>query len=127
MAIANPFWRYPIAVAGDDAVKSQVAPLIAAIRAAPQRPIRIITHKDESGRVFNCSFFEDEATMRGFLDWYNINALSPTGDLHECLRSAVAEEHELPTASTLIFGAGTQVLADTRFGEYQLGSICPID
>ena len=122
MAVANPFWAYPIAVVGDGGVSSsQVAPLIAAIREAPQRPIRIITHEDEQGRVFNCSFFEDEANMRGFLDWYGVNALSPDGEFHHCLQPAAAEKGGLPTQETLIFSAGTRILADTRFGEYQLG------
>ena len=121
MAVANPFWAYPIAVVGDGGVSSsQVAPLIAAIRAAPQRPIRIITHEDENGRVFNASFFDDEATMKGFLQWYDENALSKDGEFHHCLQPAAAAG-ALPTAETLIFAAGTRILADTRFGEYQLG------
>ena len=119
MAVANPFWRYPIAVVGDGGVATQVAPLIAAIRTAPHRPIRIITHEDDNGRTFNCSFFEDEATMRGFLEWYGANALSPDGEFHTCLKSAA--DQDLPTPSTLLFVAGTRILADTRFGEYQLG------
>jgi hypothetical protein len=121
MAIANPFWRYPIAVVGDDEVSSQVSPLIRAIRAAPQRPLRIITHETECGKVFNCSFFDDEATMQGFLTWYGDNALNPDGELHHCLQPAAAQDEVLPTPETLVFASGSQVLADTRFGEYQLG------
>ena len=123
MAVANPFWAYPIAVTGDGgAASSQVAPLIAAIRAAPHRPIRIITHEDENGRVFNASFFEDAETMRGFFDWYGANALDPDGEFHYCLRTAALDQKDgLPTSDTLLFAAGTRILADTRFGEYQLG------
>ena len=117
MAVANPFWAYPLAVVGD----GQAAPLIAAIREAPHRPIRIITHEDQNGRVFNASFFEDEATMKGFLEWYSANALSPEGEFHYCLKSAAAEKDGLPTADSLLFAACTRILADTRFGEYQLG------
>ena len=121
MAIANPFWRYPIAIVGDDDISSQVSPLIRAIREAPQRPIRIITHETECGKVFNCSFFDDEATMRGFLQWYGEKALNPDGELYHCIRPAAAQEEVLPTPDTLLFASGSQVLADTRFGEYQLG------
>ena len=121
MAITNPFWAYPIAVVGDSAIASQVSPLVSAIREAPQRPIRIITHADESGRVFNCSFFDDEETMNGFLDWYGENALHPDGPYHHCLQGAAADKAGLPTRETLIFGSGSRMLADTRFGEYQLG------
>jgi hypothetical protein len=123
MAVANPFWAYPIAVVGDSDKASQVAPLIAAIRnEAPHKPIRIITHEDDSGRVFNASFFEDRDTLDGFLKWYGENALSPSGAHHHCLKSAAAEQDApLPTPETLIFQTGTRILADTRFGEYQLG------
>jgi len=121
MAIGNPFWAYPIAIVGDNAIASQVSPLVAAIREAPQRPIRIITHEDESGRVFNCSFFKDEQTMHGFLDWYATNALCPDGPYHHCLQGAAADKGGLPTRESLVFGSGSSVLADTRFGEYQLG------
>jgi len=120
MAITNPLWAYPIAVVDDGGMAAaNVSPLIAAIREAPQRPIRIITHTDETGRVFNCSFFEDEPAMRGFLDWYGVNALSPDGEYHHCLKSAAAET--VPSPASLLFATGTKVLADTRFGEYQLG------
>ena len=121
MAIANPFWRYPIAVVGEDEISSQVSPLIRAIREAPQRPIRIITHETECGKVFNCSFFDDEATMTGFLQWYGDTALNPDGELYNCLQPAAAQDEVLPTPDTLLFASGSQVLADTRFGEYQLG------
>lgn len=121
MAIGNPFWAYPIAIVGDNSIASQVSPLVAAIREAPQRPIRIITHEDESGRVFNCSFFDDEETMNGFLDWYSTNALASDGPYHHCLQGAAADKGGLPTRETLVFGSGSSMLADTRFGEYQLG------
>lgn len=123
MAIANPFWRYPLAVVGDDGVAPpQVSPLIAAIRAAPQRPIRIITHTDSRGHVFNASFFEDAPTMEGFFEWYEANALRPDGEFHHCLEPAAAEQTALPaSAAELLFARGRRILADTRFGEYQLG------
>jgi hypothetical protein len=127
MVVANPFWAYPIAVVGDGgAMSSQVAPLIAAIRAAPNKPLRIITHEDPSGRVFNASFYEDEDSMRAFFEWYATNALSPDGEYHYCLQPAAAQEGDVPTPDSLIFATGTRILADTRFGEYQLGTACPI-
>lgn len=58
--------------------------------------------------------------MRGWLDWYGENALSPSGEFHSCLHEA-AGDSALPTPETLLFGSGTSVLGDTRFGEYQLG------
>ena len=67
------------------------------------------------GRVFNASFFDDEPSKSAFLDWLSENALQPTGVYHACLAPAAAAD-ELPTAETLLFGAGKRVLADTRFG-----------
>ena len=53
---------------------------------------------------------------------YNENALQPSGEFYSCLAPAAADTDALPTPGTLLFGTGTSVLADTRFGEYQLGS-----
>ena len=119
MIIGNPFWKYPIALVPPE---PSVAPLITAIREldSGKRPFRIVSHEDESGRVFNASFFDDEPAMRAFLEWYGTNALDPAGEFHACLTPAAAESDALPTAGTLLFGAGTSVLADTRFGEYQV-------
>lgn len=118
MVVGNPHWRYPIAVVPSE---PKVTPLVEAIRSAPQRPFRIVSHEDEHGRVFNASFFEDADTMHGFLEWYAANALDPEGEYHNCLESASAVEAGLPSNETLLFGRGSDVLADTRFGEYQLG------
>lgn len=46
---------------------------------------------------------------------------APSSCAAACLTSAAAAPAVLPTASSLLFGKGTEVLADTRFGEYQLG------
>jgi len=120
MIIGNPFWRYPLAVVPPEAA---VAPLISAIRELDptMRPFRIVSHEDESGRVFNASFFDTEDSMHRFLDWYGENALDRSCQYHACLAPAAAVEMELPTPGTLLFGAGNNVLGDTRFGEYQLG------
>lgn len=117
MIVGNPFWKYPLAQIPPEPA---AAPLIAAIRELPERPFRIISHDAEDGRVFNASFFDDEATMRAFLAWYGENALAPGSQFHGALADAAAEDKPDSTAS-LLFGAGNGVLADTRFGEYQLG------
>ena len=119
MVVANPFWKYPIAVVPPE---PEVAPLITAIRELERRPFRIISHEDTSGRAFNASFFDDASTMHDFLEWYAQNALDPAGPYHECLTKAAAEGDQLPGSSAnLVFGVGKRVLTDTRFGEYQLG------
>jgi hypothetical protein len=120
MIVGRPIWRYPLADVRQP--QSEVAPLITAIRDLPSesRPFRMVSHEDATGQVFNASFFVDEPTMNSFLQWYDENALNPSGPYHECLKAPAADE--VPTPETLLFGAGTSVLADTRFGEYQLGS-----
>ena len=59
--------------------------------------------------------------MRGWIEWLSDNALTAGSHFHECVRSAMPEDEPLPTAETLLFGCGTDVLTDTRFGEYQVG------
>ena len=76
------------------------------------RPFRIVSHLAEDGRVFNASFFDDEAKMRAFLSWYAENALAPGSLYHHCLTKAAAEDDVLPTGDTLLFGKGVRVLAD---------------
>ena len=63
--------------------------------------------------MFNCS------RCRGRTEdssWYGKKALSPDGELHHCLKPAACDKM-LPTPDTLLFGTGSQVLADTRFGD----------
>ena len=56
------------------------------------------------------------------ISWLSDNFLTPGSQFHESIVNATAEEADaLPTADTLLFGRGTQVLKDTRFGEYQTG------
>ena len=120
MIIGNPWMRYALAKMPPE---PSVAPLVAAIRdlAPTQRPFRIVSHEEPSGRVFNAAFFDDEPTMRNWLEWLGSTALDPSGELHECLAPAAADSSAVPTLDTLLFAAATRVLADTRFGEYQLG------
>ena len=59
--------------------------------------------------------------MEGFLEWYAAEALTPAGEYQTGLAHALAPGEQLPTAETLLFGRGVELLADTRFGEYQLG------
>jgi len=100
-----------------------MAPLLQAIHELPtsRRPFRIVSHEAEDGRVFNSTFFESAGHASEFLDWYDTNALQPSGRYHPCLSGAIAPGTELPTGNTLLFGRGAGVLDDTRFGEYQLG------
>ena len=118
MIVGAPFWRYFLAVVPPE---PEVAPLITAIRELDVRPFRIISHVDESGKVFNASFFDSSETMSRFLEWYDANALTPGGEYHSCLASAAPAGGMLPTPDSLLFGKGVHALADTRFGEYQLG------
>jgi len=118
MIVANPFWRYPIALAKPTV---EVSPLIEAIRRLDVRPFRIISHEQEDGKVFNAAFFEDKACMDGFLEWYAAEALHADGKYQSGLAHALAPGESLPTPGSLLFGKGAELLADTRFGEYQLG------
>ena len=120
MIVGAPFWRYFLAVVPPEPA---VAPLINAIREldASSRPFRILSHVDEAGKVFNASFFETEENMNRFLTWYTANALEPGSAYHVCLTSAAMLGDVLPTGQSLLFGKGVRVLADTRFGEFQLG------
>lgn len=117
MIVGRPLYKYPIAVVPP---ASEVRPLFEAIRACEVRPFRIVSHEDENGQVFNCSFFDDEDKMRGWIDWLSENALTPGSQFHSCMVDAT-EGQALPNSQNLLFGRGTTVLADTRFGEYQLG------
>ena len=118
MIVGRPAYKYPIAVVPPP---PEVAPLLSAIRACEVRPFRIISYVEESGKVFNCSFFNDEAHMRSWITWLSENALVDGSPYNECMRSAAADAGALPTPATLLFGSGTEVLTDTRFGEYQAG------
>jgi len=117
MIVGHPFWRYPIAVQPPEPA---ARPLLEAMRNLEDRPYRIISHYAEDGKVFNASVFVSDEKMRSFLRWYDSNALQPGSMYHGCLTDAASGE-ALPTADSLLFGTGTQVLDDTRFGEYQLG------
>jgi len=119
MIVAEPFWRYAIASVPPS---PEAAPLLDAIRKLDesQRPFRIVSHETEDGLAFNASFFDSSEAMNTWLQWLSENALSPSGQFHGALKTA-AKDNALPTPSSLLFGAGTKVLTDTRFGEYQLG------
>jgi len=120
MIVGRPLFKYPIAVVPPP---EPVRPLLSAIRECESRPFRIISYEQESGKVFNCSFFNDEAHMHSWLSWLEEHALTPGSKYHVCLADATASgaADMLPTPSTLLFGRGTEVLTDTRFGEYQVG------
>jgi len=118
MIVGRPAYRYPIAVVPPPA---EVAPLLQAIRECEARPFRIISYLEDSGKVFNCSFFDDRVHMREWLSWLATNALSADSRFHKCMARAVADADALPTAETLLFAHGTTVLADTRLGEYHPG------
>jgi len=120
MIVGAPFWQYFLAVVPPEPA---VAPLIAALRELEVRPYRIISHVDDQGKVFNASFFDSVEKMNEFLEWYGANALTPGSAFHSCLTNAAPKDGPLPTPGSLLFGKGVNVLADTRFGEYQLGMV----
>ena len=118
MLIGKPLFKYPIAVVPPPA---EVVPLLSAIRDCESRPFRIISYESEAGKVFNCSFFNDENHMRSWISWLSENALTPGSQYHDCMARAAADGESLPDRESLLFGRGTTVLTDTRFGEYQVG------
>ena len=118
MIVGRPSYKYPIAVVPPP---EEVAPLMSAIRECEARPFRIISYMEDSGRVFNSSFFNDESHMNAWISWLSENALMPGSRFHECMLNAAADSDALPSSSTLLFGHGNTVLTDTRFGEYQIG------
>lgn len=119
LIVGRPHYKYSIAVVPP---LQEVAPLLAAIRECEARPFRIISYEDESGKVFNCSFFTDEHQhMHSWISWLSENALSADGKFYECMSLAAAEGQPLPSPDTLLFGRGTEVLKDTRFGENLMG------
>jgi hypothetical protein len=117
MIIGKPLYKYPIATWPPP---EQVRPLFDAIRECEHRPFRIVSYEDDEGRVFNSSFFEDETRMRGWLSWLADNALSPGGKYHDCMIQSMAGG-SIPQPSDLLFGRALKMIADTRFGEYQVG------
>ena len=118
MIVGKPRYKYPIAVVPPP---PDVASLFSAIRECESRPFRIISYEDEAGRVFNCSFFDNPQKMHEWLEWLDSNALQPGSPFYEGFAKATDGADEIPTPSTLLFGRGTELLADTRFGEYQVG------
>lgn len=117
MLVAEPFWRYALATVPPE---PEAAPFLEAMRRLDVRPYRVISHETEDGFSFNASFFESADNMNAWLAWLAENALSPEGDFHGAI-AAAAKDTTLPTPATLVYGTGTQLIADTRFGEYQLG------
>jgi hypothetical protein len=115
MIVGRPRYKYPIATVPPP---QEFAPLLAAIRACESRPFRIISHEDATGQVFNSSFFDDEDHMNAWLSWLSEKVLSSGSEFHGLLS---ATTDDVPTDSTLLFGRGSKMLADTRFGEYQVG------
>ena len=118
MIIGKPRYKYPIAVVPPPA---EVDALFQAIREFDSRPFRIISYEDDSGRVFNCSFFDNAHKMQDWLEWLDRMALQPDSPHHEGFAKATGDGDEIPTPTTLLFGRGRHLLKDTRFGEYQVG------
>jgi len=118
MLIGRPRYKYPIATVPPP---PEVAPLIQAIRECDARPFRIISYEQETGDVFNSSFFRNKEHMDAWLTWLSDNALSEGSRFHEHVRRASTSSNDVPTQGTLLFASATDVLTDTRFGEYQVG------
>ena len=63
MIVGQPRYKYPIAVVPPP---KEVAELLSAIRSCESRPFRIVSYEEDSGKVFNCSFFNDADHMHSW-------------------------------------------------------------
>ena len=144
MTIVNPFVHREPQLADALQALPAVPTLLHAIKRYESRPFRIISHECEDGKLFNCAFFDSKADMSAYRDWYIECALTEGGKFHGALSTAFANQSDMPTPETWLWGTGlevgeaparqvatrlaevaaavfAQVLSDSRFGEYQLG------
>ena len=144
MTIVNPFVHREPQLADALQALPAVPTLLHAIKRYESRPFRIISHECEDGKLFNCAFFDSKADMSAYRDWYIECALTKGGKFHGELSTAFANQSDMPTPETWLWGTGlevgeapawqiatrlllsaaaafAQVLSDSRFGEYQLG------
>ena len=143
MTIVNPFVHREPQLADALQALPAVPTLLHAIKRYDSRPFRIISHECEDGKLFNCAFFDSKADMSAYKAWYTACALTEGGKFHGPLSTAFADQSDMPTPETWLWGSGmevtkrqrgrpplrfaevaatvAQVLSDSRFGEYQLG------
>ena len=108
MTIVNPFvHRESLA----DALQAlpAVPTLLHAIKRCDSRPFRIISHECEDGKLFNCAFFDSKADMSAYRAWFTANALTPGGKFHAPLTAAFADQSDMPTPETWLWGSGLEV------------------
>ena len=98
-----------------------VPALLDAIKACEHRPFRVISHETDGGRVFNCAFFDNVDAFVSYREWFAEHALRPGGEFYADIAQTFADRGSMPTAESWLWGTGTRILSDTRFGEYQLG------
>jgi len=121
MTIVNPFVHREPQLADALQALPAVPTLLHAIKRYDSRPFRIISHECEDGKLFNCAFFDSKADMSAYKAWYTACALTEGGKFHGPLSTAFADQSDMPTPETWLWGSGMEVLSDSRFGEYQLG------
>lgn len=121
MTIVNPFVHCEPQLADALQALPAVPTLLHAIKRYESRPFRIISHECEDGKLFNCAFFDSKADMSAYKAWYTACALTEGGKFYGPLSTAFADQSDMPTPETWLWGSGLEVLSDSRFGEYQLG------
>ena len=109
MTIVNPFVHREPQLADALQALPAVPTLLHAIKRYESRPFRIISHSCEDGKLFNCAFFDSKADMSAYRDWYIECALTEGGKFHEALSTAFANQSDMPTPETWLWGTGLEV------------------
>ena len=109
MTIVNPFVHCEPQLADALQALPAVPTLLHAIKRYESRPFRIISHECEDGKLFNCAFFDSKADMSAYRDWYIQCALTEGGKFHGALSTAFANQSDMPTPETWLWGTGLEV------------------
>jgi len=109
MTIVNPFVHREPQLADALQALPAVPTLLHAIKRYDSRPFRIISHECEDGKLFNCAFFDSKADMSAYKAWYSACALTEGGKFHGPLSTAFADQSDMPTPETWLWGSGLEV------------------
>ena len=109
MTIVNPFVHREPQLADSLQALPAVPMLLHAIKRYESRPFRIISHECEDGKLFNCAFFDSKADMSAYKAWYTACALTEGGKFHGPLSAAFADQSDMPTPETWLWGSGLEV------------------
>ena len=109
MTIVNPFVHREPQLADALQALPAVPMLLHAIKRYESRPFRIISHECEDGKLFNCAFFDSKADMSAYKAWYTACALTEGGKFHGPLSTAFADQSDMPTPETWLWGSGLEV------------------